>query len=155
MVEPTNKVDESVNFKGESSYYHAHIREEDKLDEQKRITSGGAPILITSEQSRVFNPVVVQITKFSWSDSRTADKVTVYVPFDEDVNPASVSCNFLPRSLVLTYTYSDREIRRLTLVRLSRDIIPDQSSFKVRNCKIILYLKKTKIEEWPLLEFRN
>ncbi|CAG9315244.1 unnamed protein product [Blepharisma stoltei] len=155
MVDRENLVDESMQLKGENSYYASNVPEESKLPDDKRITSGGTPLLIGTDQPHQLQKRIIPITAYSWNDDNANKKVAVYIEFPESVNPSQIHCDYQIRSLVMSYNYSDTEIKRLTIPRLNREINPAESTFKVRKNKVILYLKKAKDENWPLLEFRN
>ncbi|CAG9317495.1 unnamed protein product [Blepharisma stoltei] len=152
MVESENALRDNIRRKGENSYYYAHAPRPDEVPdhaivlEGDGIITGGPPKLIARDQQFTPQPHIFNIRNYSWSDEN--DKVTIYIPFEEDVDPDLVTCKFDTKEVDLTYSFSDTETRKLWLKKLSNTISPTQSSYKVRKNKIVITLKKVGSLSW-------
>ena len=145
----------NIKKKGENSYYYAHAPrqlenlEEAKVVEGEGIVTGGPPKLIMRHDSKAELTAVSNIRNYSWADHDT--KVTVYVEFEENVEENKVSCSFESKKLELAYVLNNTETKRLILSRLSKNIDPEASTFRVRKNKIIIHLKKASEGSWSKL----
>lgn len=152
MVESENALLESIKKRGEHSYYYAHAPRFESVPEHAivlegdGIITGGPPKLIAKQHQPVPVHQIVNIRSYSYSDD--GEKVTIYINFDESVNPDMVTCRFDSKELDLTYTFSDYETRKLWLKKLSHTIEPDQCTYKIRKNKIVITLKKTHNASW-------
>ncbi|OMJ75680.1 hypothetical protein SteCoe_25118 [Stentor coeruleus] len=152
MADTENALVDNIKKKGENSYYYAHApRSFDRIEEAKvlegeGIVTGGPPKLIQRQESVNEINSVINLRNYSWADGD--DKVTIYVPFQEDIDENRVTCNFESKCLIMTYTPNETETRRLTLKKLYKEINPDESGFRIRKNKIIINLKKSSSGSW-------
>lgn len=152
MSEAENALLGNIKKKGENSYYYAHAPrvadnlEEAKILEGEGIVTGGPPVLIKRHDSTTDVTLVSNIRNYSYSDSD--DKITIYVPFEEEVDSNLVSCEFEDKKIMMTYLKSENDTKRLVLRKLFREIDPDTSSYRVRNNKIVITLKKKVSGSW-------
>lgn len=156
MVESENALIESIKKKGDKSYYYAHaprncdIPEEAKILEGVGIVTGGPPRLIASKQQTELQirvvPQTVNIRNYSWTEDD--DRVSIYIEFGEDVISEQVDCTFDKKELVLTYNFNEIEIRKLILKNLRKEIVPEESRYRIRKNKITVHLKKAEVDKW-------
>ena len=152
MVESENALIENIKKKGENSYYYAHAPrnienlEEAKVFEGEGLVTGGPPKLIKRHDSTNDFVPISNIKNYSWADSD--DKVTIYVPFENNIEENQVACEIDINGLDMRYVISDIEIKRLILKRLYKAIDPANSSYKIRKNKVVITLKKEINGSW-------
>jgi hypothetical protein len=103
-------------------------------------------VLIKRHDSTTDIALASNIRNYSYSDSD--DKITIYVPCEEEVEQNQVNCDFETKRLTMTYTKSESDVRRLVLRKLYKEIDPEASTFRVRNQKIVISLKKKVSGSW-------
>lgn len=152
MADPANALIENIQKKGENSYYYAHApRNIDNLEEAKVISgdgivTGGPPVLIKRHDSTTELSPFSIIRNYSWADGE--DKVSVYVPFEEDIQQNQVNCEFENKGFVLTYVKTESDVKKLTIRKLYKEIEVNGCSFRVRNNKVVVSLKKLVKGSW-------
>lgn len=152
MSDPANALIENIQKKGENSYYYAHApRNIDNLEEAKVLTgdgivTGGPPVLIKRHESVTELSPFSIIRNYSWADGD--QKVTVYVPFEENIEESQVKCEFESKSFTLTFMKNEADVKKLVIKRLYKEIDPENSKFRVRSNKVVIHLKKLVTGSW-------
>jgi len=152
MSDPANALIENIQKKGENSYYYAHApRNIDSFEEAKVVTgdgivTGGPPVLIKRHDSVTESSPFAIIRNYSWADGD--GKVTVYVPFEEDVEESQVRCEFESKSFCLTYMKNEADVKKLVIKKLYKEIDPNNSRFRIRTNKVVIHLTKLVSGSW-------
>lgn len=169
----------NIAEKGGSGYYHAHSREYEIPANAKIITgpglvAGGPPQRLSGpdgvidqvqhepaavpiedfaeasmEPKKEAVPEAMGLKEYSWSDEN--DKVTIYVTCEglpADASKSLITSTFEKSSLVLEI--ATVPLRRFTLTKLSKEIIPEECKFRLNAAKgkITLTLKKKRTGTW-------
>ena len=155
MSDNENALIQNIKTKGENSYYYAHApRNTDNMEnatvlEGEGIITGGHPVLIKRQDSTTENSSYSIIRNYSWADSD--EKVSVYIQFEDDVDPSTTSIDYQTQGFTFTLHKSQTEIRRLAIRNLYKDINPDKCNIKVRRNRVTINLHKSEPGSWHKL----
>lgn len=150
-METDNALLDSIKKRGQNSYYYAHAPRTDCDDAKSLkhncIVTGGPPQLITSDRGRELTEdrQVVPIRNYSWCDED--EKVTLYIPSPTTLQLEDVQVRFGEKSLELRYP-SDNWLNLLQIKDLKAAVVVEDCKYRVRNNKILITLKKEKLEKW-------
>lgn len=170
----SDAVQNSMNTKGDSSYYFAHNRKSD-LTEEQRIVSGGAPQKIAEGEAQaiptleppppsasLFDDEVEEpgrprkaILNYAWGDEKEVVKIYISkegepeaVEIAGDGKSGQCEAKFLPKALRLIVHGPQLDLCFL-IDRLYYEIIPEESSIRVsRDKRITITLKKKESFTW-------
>lgn len=151
---------ENLDRKGESAYYHAHNRQFEVPEHAKIITgpgliTGGAPVLLEAGNS--IDPDaesrIVWLKDYSWSDGTS--KVKVYVSVPEGHLPAEgaqdlVSCEYAATQVDLTISCASKPKLKLKIEKLNAEVTIESCTTRVEAHKnrIVLQLAKKRETTW-------
>jgi hypothetical protein len=167
-------VHNSINDKGDTSYYFGSSRKSN-LTEEQRIVSGGAPqkiaegetqTLPTTEAlpsaSAMFEDGAIEpgrarkaIKNYAWGDEKEVVKIYISkdsepdaIQYAGDGKDGQIEVKYLPKALRVI-VHGPQLDHMLLLDRIYYEIIPEESTFRVSaNKRITLTLKKKEIFTW-------
>jgi len=171
---PGDHVQDSINRKGDASYYHAHGRKSE-LTEEQRIVSGGAPQMLAQGEGQALpttEPVPYTVAMFdetgeeserprramknyAWGDEKEFVKIYISKEGEPealtdagDGKNGQVEVKWLPKALRLKI--HGAQLDHVFLVdKIYYEIVPEECKWRVsENKRITLSLKKKENFTW-------
>jgi hypothetical protein len=158
----TGVVKDSVESKGELSYYYAHApAEKEPFAQQAPPRPVEAPAGVPmSEFKHNFKAspfgtnieLYESIVKYAWEDSN--DNTVKVIYFLDDAPSATYTTNYAERSFEILIETKDGKRQRLAVAKTHGKMIADQCKHKVSSNRVTIYLRKAEAKQ-PWFDLRK
>jgi len=124
----------------------------------KQAQAAAAPAALPTPEAverRAAQRPVTHVTNYAWDQTDKLMKIYLTLPEVQKLPKEQVSVDFGEQSLRVVVSDLDGRDHRMTVARLDADIIPAESSFKVRKDLVYITLKKKVERTWPSVELKK
>ncbi|KAL4218720.1 hypothetical protein ACF0H5_021308 [Mactra antiquata] len=91
----------------------------------------------------------VDLKNYAWDQSDKFMKIYVTVPGVESLPKEQVTCNFQERSFSLRCESLNNKNYSCSVSHLMEEIVPAESSYKIKTGMVLVMLKKASAKTWP------